>query len=347
MKLLAILALLTVGVPVCVHAQSPDTLHLSLEAAVQRAMTTGDEANLAEAQVQVADAQVTTARAAALPQLRLNSTYSHVYENARAQAVGSIFNQPNSYNVNANLSQPIFQGGRVFAAMRASGRTRAAAQLNRTETRSQIAFDMQRAYFQALLAARLFEIQEANLEQSQAQLAQVELFERSGRASRYEVLRARVQQTNVQPLVIEARSAREIALLEVKRLANLPMEQPLALTTALDTAAVLRVVAAVSASDGTGERRGTLRAAEQIAEARAAAVRVARADLFPSLSLSLQTGYQAFPRENVLPPGFGRIDRVACPTETDPARICTEQNGGFFSDRSIGIQVRSEERRVG
>ena len=339
MKFLYIIAALSVGVPASLRAQNSDTLHLSLEAAVQRAMATGDEANLANAQVQVADAQVTTARAAALPQLALSGTYSHVYENARANAVGSIFNQPNTYNVNANLSQPLFQGGRVLAGLRASGSTRAAAQLNRAETRAQIAFDMQRAYLDALLAARLLQIQEANLEQSRAQLAQVELFEKSGRASRYEVLRARVQQTNVQPLVIQAGSAREFALLEVKRLANLPMEQPLVLTTVLDTAAVQRVVAAVSASSGTGDRRGSVRAAGELAEAREAAVRVARADLFPSLSLTLRTGYQAFPRENGLPPGFGRLERVECAPGSDPARICTEQNGGFFADRAIGIQV--------
>ena len=115
------------GAPVA--AQGPrtpaapgDTLRLSMAEAVERALRASDEARIAEAQADAADAQAEIARATALPQLRLNTAYTHVYENARAQAVGSIFNQPNTYNVNANLSQPLFQGGRAVAAIRAARR---------------------------------------------------------------------------------------------------------------------------------------------------------------------------------------------------------------------------------
>ncbi|HEY0673880.1 MAG TPA: TolC family protein, partial [Longimicrobiales bacterium] len=79
-------------------AQTVDSLPLSLEEAVGRALEQGDEVLLARAQVELADAQVTSARAGGLPQLRLSSTYNHVFENARANAVGQIFNQPNTYN---------------------------------------------------------------------------------------------------------------------------------------------------------------------------------------------------------------------------------------------------------
>src|SRR5262245_25110211 len=104
-----------------------DSLNLTLDQAVTNALRNGDEARIASAQVDAADAQVSSARASGLPQLRVNSTYSHVFENARAQAVGSIFNQPNTYNANANLSQTVFQGGRIFAGTKAASRVRGAA----------------------------------------------------------------------------------------------------------------------------------------------------------------------------------------------------------------------------
>src|SRR6185369_11525684 len=81
-------------------AQTQDTLPLSLEAAVGRALDVGDEVLLSRAQVELANAQMTTARATALPQLRINAALTHVLQNARAQAIGQVFNQPNTYTTN-------------------------------------------------------------------------------------------------------------------------------------------------------------------------------------------------------------------------------------------------------
>src|SRR5215207_7173672 len=83
-------------------AQTSDTLALSAGDAVRRALEAGDEVNLAEGRLDAAVAQIGVARASGLPQLRMAGSFTHVYENARAQAVGQIFNQPNSFNANAN-----------------------------------------------------------------------------------------------------------------------------------------------------------------------------------------------------------------------------------------------------
>ncbi len=129
-------------------AQRADTAALSLEEAVRLAVRGGDETRLAAAQISLTDAQITTARAAGLPQLRINATQTHVIENARAQAVGAIFNQPNTYNANANASFAFFQGGRVRAASRVASRSRDAARMNAEEVRAQVTLDVQRAYVQ-------------------------------------------------------------------------------------------------------------------------------------------------------------------------------------------------------
>src|SRR3982750_1151517 len=152
-----------------------DSLRLSLAEAVERALSTADEAQLAAAQVEVTAAQLMTARAGALPSLRINGAYTHQIANARAQAVGQIFNQPNTYNVNANLSQTFFQGGREFAAIRAASRLRTAARLSETEARAQVALDVQRAYVQALFADRLLQIQQQNVALASERLNQVQL----------------------------------------------------------------------------------------------------------------------------------------------------------------------------
>jgi outer membrane protein TolC len=117
-RALAVVVAASLASPVSAPAQPADTLSLPLETAVARAMRLGDEVRIASAGTDVADAQVLVARAGGLPQLRFNATQSHVMESARAQAVGQVFNQPNTYFTNFTLSQSIFQGGRVVAAVR-------------------------------------------------------------------------------------------------------------------------------------------------------------------------------------------------------------------------------------
>jgi outer membrane protein len=333
-KRIALLLALVAATPAT--AQVTDSLPLSLEDAVTRVIELGDEVLLARAQVALADAQVMSARAAGLPQLRLSSTYNHVIENARANAVGQIFNQPNTYNTNVQFSQSIFQGGRIFAGTRAASRLRSAARLNADEARNQATFDVQSAYLQALFAEQLRDIQEANLTFADAQLRQVTQFEQGGRAARYDVLRARVERANIEPQVIQARSDVDLAMLELKRLTNVPPATPVKLTTRLTPENVQATVVSLIGQETSLAARPSLRAAEFTARARHEAVRVAKADLWPTISFFIQTGFQAFPRENVFPTRAGTLAPEFCP-EGSTAASC--QNGGWFRDRSLGVQL--------
>ncbi|MDO8502937.1 MAG: TolC family protein [Gemmatimonadaceae bacterium] len=324
------------GGPV-VSAGVADSVALSLPDAVSRALRAGDEARTAAALVDVTDAQVTIARASGLPQLRLTANQSHVFESARAAAVGAIFNQPNTYTTNATISQPLFQGGRVVAASRAASNLRGAARLDQTETLAQLSLDVQRAYLQALFAATLASIQDTSYALAGERLQQVQQFEKAGRASRYDVLRAGVERANLHPAVIQARSDVELALIDLRRLINAPPGQPLRLTTRLDTAAVLRWVAELKADNGT-PNRATVKSAELVSSARHAAISVARADLLPTVSITGLFGAQAFPVSG-FPTTHGRIETVPCPEGSTAGRVCTSQNGGWFRDRSFGISV--------
>ena len=338
MRRLAIASLfIFASLPRVAASQRADSLTLSIQDAVARAIRVGDEARAAGAQVEIADAQVTVARSAGLPQLRLSGSQSHVSESARAQAVGSIFNQPNTYTANANFSQSLFQGGRIVAGSRAASAVRSAARMDEAETKAQVALDVQRAYLQVLFAKRLAEIQETGLTLAGERVRQAEQFEAAGRAARYDVLRARVQQANLEPVAIQARSDVEISMLDLKRLANIPSSQPLKLTSSIDTLAVREIAARVGAAPALQERPA-LRSAEAMVQARRAGIRVARADLLPTISLNGVIGAQAFPFTG-LPNGRGRLDVVDCPPGSTAGRVCTQQNGGWFGDKSFGLTM--------
>lgn len=318
-------------------ARASDTLRLSLGDAVAIAMRQSDEVGVAAAQVDVADALYGAARANTLPQLRFISSYLHVYESARGQAVGAVFNQPNTYIGTLNLSQTLFQGGRLVSATRAADDSRQGARFDEREQRAQLTLTVQRAYLQVLFSTRIAELQQRNLALAADRLVQVEQFERAGRAARYDVLRARVERSNIEPLAIQARNDRELAVLDLKRVLNVPVDQPVALVTRVDSAAAAGLVAALSDTAAQPDR-ASVRSAELNASAKRLGVAVARADYLPTLSVFVQQGYQAFP-----PPGFGlpsasgAFTTDACPVGSTAGKTC--QNGGFFSDRQAGINV--------
>jgi outer membrane protein TolC len=319
-----------------------DTLRLGIAEAVTRVLRTSDEARIASALVELADAQVISARASAMPQVRLASTYSQVMKNARAELVGQVFGQPYTYNTNLLFQQSLFQGGRLVGASQVAARTERAARLTSEETHAGLAVEAQRTYLNAVFATRIVEIQRRNLQIADERLAQVEQLEAAGRASRYEVLRARVERANLEPLALQAENDRVVAELELKALAQVPVGQPLVLTTTLDVAVVERMAAAAADDVSPALVRPSVRAAEATAGAREAAVRVARADLLPTLNASFTLGYLALPGQNGLPTrlgdrGFSYCSPVPADTTTLPDRDRC-QNNGWFPDRSFGVQ---------
>jgi outer membrane protein TolC len=188
-----------------------------------------------------------------------------------------------------------------------------------------------------LFAGTLAAIQDTAYALAGERLTQVQQFEKAGRASRYDVLRANVERANLQPAVIQARSDVELALVELRRLINAPANQPLKLTTRLDDADVRRWVADLKADRGT-PRRAAVKSAELVADARHAGVTVARADLLPTINFSGTLGGQAFPQSG-FPTKAGRIDTIECPAGSAEGRVCTQQNGGWFRDKSFAISV--------
>src|SRR6185295_13136328 len=109
--------------------------------------------------------------------------------------------------------------------------------------------------------------QQTNLTLASDRAKQVQQLFSAGRAARYDALRAGVERGNIEPLVIQAQNDRELAVLDLKRLLNIPVSQPIALTTTFDAAAVQTV--SVSLGDTLSlPDRPTLRSYEFTMQAR-------------------------------------------------------------------------------
>ena len=213
------------------------------------------------------------------------------------------FGQANQYNFGLSLSQNLFSGGRMAAQTAAANAGRRSADIELTAQRAQIILDVTEAYYDAALADRLVAITQASYNQTERVFQQTQLAKNVGNISEFELLRAQVTRDNQRPVVIQRQSDRAVAYLRLKQLLNIPHNQPLTLTTAIDDPATLPAgirlagltVSDYSAPDTASSRRATVRQAAEAVRVQQSQVRIARSQRIPSLSLSSQYGAVAYP----------------------------------------------------
>ncbi|HET7622438.1 MAG TPA: TolC family protein [Gemmatimonadaceae bacterium] len=213
------------------------------------------------------------------------------------QSVG--FGAANQYNLGLSVSQNIFTGGRITAQVRQANAARTGSEIALTSARAQVMLDVAQAYYDAVLADRLLNIAEATLTQAETTLSQTRLAKQVGNQPEFELLRARVTRDNQLPVVIQQRSARDLAYLNLKRLLKMPLDEKLSLTTNLDdttSSPGTRLAALLSTpSDTSAAERSPVRQARQNVLAQRSAVAVARAERLPTITLSSAFGRVAFP----------------------------------------------------
>lgn len=219
------------------------------------------------------------------------------------------FAQENVYSAQLTGSQVLYSGGRTGAALRISRDFREAARLMLAEEEAEIELRVRTAYYRALLARELEEIALAALEQAEAFLAQERLRLSAGRASELEVLRAEVSRDNLRPQVVEAQNLAQLAVLDLKRLVDLPLGAPVRLTTPLEAAEAAARAPALAAEATAG--RAAVAAAERQVAMREEGIRIARGAFLPSVNLQMNYGRQLFPTGALRFDGDWRTDWTA------------------------------------
>ena len=382
------------------RASRPDTLSLTLEQAVARGVSEGQEVGLARTQMEQARQQTRLVKSEAMPQLSANIGYTRTFasafsggggftlpdslkfepdstaslaervryleENAPNAGLGGLgslfgnlpFGQKNAYVATLNGSQPLFSGGKLGAGLKIAKELEASAQLAVDEETAEVELSIRSAYIRASLAQQLVAISEEAIAQATRFLATARLRLSAGEASELEVLRAEVSLANLRPQLVQATNAAELATLDLKRLIDVPLEQPVRLVTTVEAPAT------ISASDAAAEEaqllsnRAVVRAAERQVRIRELEVRVARADYFPSLRLNFAYGKQLFPTGVFSLNEPWRTDATAGLTLAVPlfngsrtsanvelARIAVKQDRLRLEQLREGVQLEYEQAR--
>jgi outer membrane protein TolC len=157
------------------------------------------------------------------------------------------------------------------------------------------------AYFDATLADRLLTIALGTLEQADTTLSQTSLARQVGNLSEFDLLRARVTRDNQRPVVIQRRADRDLAYYRLKQLLDLPLDQPVTLTTELGDSALVdstRITAIVETpGDTAAMARAAVRQAAEAVTARRGLVRAARGQRLPQVALTSEYAQLGYPNQ--------------------------------------------------
>jgi outer membrane protein len=211
------------------------------------------------------------------------------------------FGAKNAWTFGLQFAQPVFTGGASTGQRKAANAGRRAQDIELTAQRAQLMLDVTQAYYNTVLAARLAEIADAALTMSNDVLRQTTSARQVGSSSEFDLLRAQVARDNQVPVVLQRQNERAVAMLRLKQMLEIPLDDSLQLTTSIDepdTAAIAAAgpLSAVQANVLVDER-AVVRQALANVEAQQGLLRAARAAYLPSLSIT--SGYQRlyFPNE--------------------------------------------------
>jgi outer membrane protein TolC len=272
------------------------------------------------------------------------------------------FGRANTWRASLSFSQNLYSGGRIGAQKQLASLGRTGAEQALVGARAQLRYEVTQAYYDALLAERLVVIAQATLDQAGATLKQTQAGFDAGTQPEFEVLRATVSRDNQTPLLIRQRATRDVAMLRLKQLLELPADYDLRLADDLgdQNLAPAPVFAARVAPVETALRSTTTVAStlpgaplperNAVAEAgtvvslREAALKAVQAERLPSVSFTSNYSRIAYPTGAL--PAFDRANWSLGVSVNVPILTGGRQRGDEMVARADIESARLQEKQV-
>src|SRR5579862_7076891 len=274
---------------------------VSLDDALRMALSESPTIDIARAGVVRATGQVAQAHSQFLPQIAGSAGYTRTLRSQFQGIFGSSssgnsgtgsgsstggldlsqagFGALNQWTVGASVSQNLFTGGRMTSQRAAADAQARSASVEVSSQQAQLALTVTQAYYDAILTDQLVAIADSALAETDDILRQTQLQRQVGNAAEYDLLRAQVARDNQVPVLLQAKSGRQVAYLRLKQLLNLSLDDSVRLTTKLDASGEPALPQSATAPTDTlvGDR-APVRELQEAVRAQEAQLRVAKSE---------------------------------------------------------------------
>jgi len=153
-----------------------------------------------------------------LPQLTGNAGYTRTWRkpkmfiNNQAFTIGS----DNSYTAGAEVTQLLWDGGKIVGAVKAAKTEMASGLENIRDMEAKIRLNVKQTFYQILYTEKIIEVLNKQLNELKAHLSSIKTRFNKGLESDYTLMRQQVEVSNIEPQLIEAQRTQELLLNSLK-----------------------------------------------------------------------------------------------------------------------------------
>jgi outer membrane protein len=283
-------------------ADTSALVKVSMADAVRLALGSSELAQTSELDVERARAQLMQARAMALPQLTATLGFSR-YSNFGGQLPADVADAfsyagggagfpsvTNAYTANLTLSQLVYNGGQVSAALRAAAVFEQQSLRGHALSRVSVAYAARLTYASVLAQKAMLDVAAESVDLAARHLRDTRARRTAGFLTEFEELQASVQLQNAEAARIRARAALRTARDSMLRLLGLDLGREIELTDSLEALAAEGSVSTLrSYLDAAGEKRLEIEITQMASELSGLAYQVSAAGMRPTLAI--QAGY--------------------------------------------------------
>lgn len=251
-----------------------------------------------------ADAQIVQARSGLLPTISASGGYTRnflipTFFIFGTDSLGNTFEQSfktgskNSYNASISLTQPIWEGGKALNAWAIARLYRQYSEDAYAEAEATVVYTAEVLFYGAILQRANLEVLQKALEANTHNLDVVEKMYAQGMVSQFEVLRARVEKSNLLPGILQAESDVRLSEKRLMSFLGIDLNDTLALVEQTDDTSLARLPSLPNLVDTALAERPEMKRATRLTQITKRAIRVARGDYQPSLDATLNYAWQS------------------------------------------------------
>jgi len=187
---------------------------ITLEEATDIALKNNLQILLAKEKIKEAQQRIKGAVAEYFPSLNLTGNYTHLGEVPSMSVPGFgefPMGEQDTTSLILSLTQPLYTSGKLTLSKMQAELNYEKALQDLKNARTDLVFRVKRNFYSVLLAKENIKIAKKALDQAELHLKVVESFYKTGRASRFDLLRAKVEVANLKPNLIQAKNNLNLA----------------------------------------------------------------------------------------------------------------------------------------
>lgn len=254
--------------------------------------------------VSIARADVTQARAGAFPTITLSGSYNRSFDipsffvqaeddDGQMETIEFKTGFKNSYGANLLITQSIWSGGKVFTALSIAKDYRNFSEKVFDQVAAGVVYQSDVYFYTVALQRARLDVLSKSHEAATYNLDIVEKQFSQGLVSEFEVLRARVEKSNLEPQILQAESELRLAAKRLKSFLGLDLEADVQLVEEPIDASLEPLPSLQELTQTALQHRPEMQQTEYTRDMRRKAIRIARSGYYPSFSAVASYDWQA------------------------------------------------------